>query len=119
EAFDIAKVLRCKFYFSCSDVLFETLEFRGPWDRNNPWLLCKQPCKRDLSRCCLFPLRDVAEQINQSLIGFSSFWRKALKQVAKVGTIERRAFVHLSCEKTSTERAIWNKANPQFFEHWQ
>src|SRR5438045_6058694 len=59
------------------------MQFRGAWDRNNPWLLLKQPRERDLSRRRLLSFCDLAEQINQSLIGFASLRRKAREYVRK------------------------------------
>lgn len=82
------------------------MQLRGAWDRHDPRLLAKQPGKRDLRRGRQLSLRDRAEQINQGLIRFPSFRRKARNGVAKVGTIERRVFVDLPREEAFTQRAV-------------
>src|SRR5439155_20888353 len=95
------------------------MELRGARDWNNPRLLCKQPRERDLSRCRLLAFCDLAEQIDQCLIRFSRLRRKARKRVAKVRTIERRIFVHLSRAKASAQRTVRNKTDSQFLERRQ
>ena len=91
-----------------SDVLVQARELAGTWDRHDPRLLRQQPGERDLSRCCLLAFCDRAKQINQRLICFSSFWRKARDDVAEVGTVKRCVFVDLSCEEAFPKRAKWN-----------
>src|SRR4029077_3604588 len=95
------------------------MKLRCPWDRNNPRLLGEQPCEGYLSRCCLLSLCDLAQQINQPLIRFSSFWSKARDDVAEIGAIEFRIFVDLAGEEALTKRAKWNESDPEFFEGWQ
>src|SRR6266487_1505329 len=68
------------------------MQLRRAGDRNNPWLPSKQPRQRNLSRCRLLPFCDLAEQINQNLIGFASLRRKAREGVAQVGAVERSVF---------------------------
>src|ERR1035437_7781640 len=53
---ELAKLLRCQFQGSRSDVLLQPLHFRGAGDWNDPWLLCQQPCQRNLGSCRI-PLR--------------------------------------------------------------
>jgi hypothetical protein len=81
------------------------MKLRCPWDRNNPRLLSKQPSKGYLSRCCLLSFCDLAQQINQRLIRFSSFLLKARDDVAEMGTIELRIFVDLAREEALTKRS--------------
>src|SRR6266404_5954418 len=92
------------------------MQLRGAGDGNDPRLLRKQPCQRDLSRCRLLAFCDVAKQMNQCLIRFASFRRKARKPVAEIGTLERSVLVHLSSEKAPAQGAVWNKTDPEFFE---
>src|SRR5438876_6224728 len=95
------------------------MQLRGAGDWNDPRLLREQPGKRDLSRRCFLSFRDVAKQMNQCLIRFARFRRKARKLVAEIGTLERSVFVHLSGEKASPQRAVWNETDPQFLERRQ
>src|SRR6266545_682639 len=95
------------------------MQLRGAGDWNDPRLLREQPGKRDLSRRCFLAFRDVAKQINQRLIRFARFRRKARKPVAEIRAIERGVFVHLSSEKASPQRAVWNETDSQFLERRQ
>ena len=95
-AVDLAKIVSAKFDCGCSDVLFQPVQFRRAWNRNDPGLLRQQSCQRYLRRCRALPFRDLAEQLEQRLICFPRFLREARKRVAKVGTIERSVLVDLS-----------------------
>src|SRR5260370_33969561 len=92
------------------------MQLRCAWDWNDPRLPRTQPRKRDLSRCRLLAFCDLAKQMNQCLIRFSRFRRKARELVAEVGIVKRSVFVHLSREKTSAQRAKWNKTDSEFLE---
>src|SRR5712691_10880646 len=94
------------------------MQLRGAWDRYNPRLLRKQPGKRNLSRCRLFPLCDAAEQIDQGLICLESLRREARKGAAEVGTVELRAFVDLPREKALAQRAVRDKSDSEFLQGW-
>src|SRR4051794_23023323 len=48
--FDIAKVRIAKLDRSRAEVLFEPVQFRGPWNRHDPGLLREQPGECDLGR---------------------------------------------------------------------
>src|SRR5262249_43083476 len=88
-------------------------------DWNNPRFLGQQPGERDLGRRRLLPLGDLAEQINQGLIRLPSLRREARDDVAKVGTVECRVFVDLSCQEALTQRAEGNEADAQLLKGWQ
>src|SRR5208337_2131255 len=92
------------------------MKLRCPWDRNNPGPLRKQPSEGYLSRCCLLSFCDLAQQINQRLVRFSSFWGKARDNVAEIGTVELRVFVDLARKEALTKRAVGNESDPEFFE---
>src|SRR5437667_12024265 len=92
------------------------MKLRCPWDRNNPQFPGKQPSESYLSRCCFLSFCDLAQQINQRLIGFSSLRGKARDDVAEIGTIELRIFVDLAREEALTKRAKWNELDREFFE---
>ena len=84
------------------------MQLRGAWNRNNPGLLGEQPSERDLSRGRILPLGDRTQQIDQCLIHFPSFRRKARDGVAEIGTIERRVFVDLAREEAFAQRTVRN-----------
>src|SRR5438552_11574710 len=110
------KIVGSKFDCGCADVLFQPLQFRSSWNRNDPRLLRKQPGKRDLSGRCLLALCDLAKHINQRLICFSSLRRKTRKRVAKVRTVECRVFVHVSREEASGRGAVRKETDVELLE---
>src|SRR4029078_12706516 len=59
------------------------------------------------------------EQINQSLIRFSSLRRKARERATQVRTVERSVLVHPPREKASAERADWNENDSNVFQWCQ
>src|SRR5205823_13791513 len=89
---------------------------RGTRNRHDPRLLGKQPGKRDLRGSRLLAFCDLAKQIDQGLIRFSSLWRKTRDDVAEVGTVKGRVFVDLSCEEALPQWAKWNEADSEFLE---
>src|SRR6266849_5651537 len=115
-AVNFAEIVGRQFEGHCSDVLLLARELRGPRNRNDPWFLGQQPGERDLSRCRLLAFCDLAKQIDQSLIRFSSLWRKARDDVAEIGTVEGRVFVDLSCEEALPQWAKWNEADSEFLQ---
>lgn len=42
------------------NILLHMRDLGRNWDRSDPWLLCQQPCKRDLRGSDLFSLRTFA-----------------------------------------------------------
>src|SRR4030095_15282167 len=95
------------------------MQSRRAWDWNNPRFLSQQPCQRNLSRRRLLSFCDVAKKITQRPIGFASLGRETRKCITEIGAIERGCFVHFSRQKSSAQRAVWNKADSKFFEHRQ
>ena len=69
-------------------------------DWNNPRLLSKQITKSNLRGCGLFPLGDLAEQINERPVRLSSFGREPRDDVPEVFIIKFRSLVDFPCEKT-------------------
>jgi hypothetical protein len=63
-------------YGGSADVFLQARKLRGAGDGNDPWLLRQQPGQRDLSRCRLLPLGDLAQQVDQRLIRLPVFRRK-------------------------------------------
>src|SRR5437879_10060506 len=118
-AADLAEIVQGQFDGGPSDVLLDARQLRGAWDWNNPWLLCKQPGERDLSRCRLLPFRDNTKQTNQGLIHFPGLGCKARDAAAKVGVGERRVYLDFPGKESLAERTIRNKADPEFLQQWQ
>src|SRR6266403_225353 len=73
----------CKFEIRRSKVFFKAMQLGCARNRNDPRLLGKQPSKRELSRCHVFPLREFAQQINQRLVRFTVVWVKAWEVLRK------------------------------------
>src|SRR5882724_7420700 len=85
----------CKFEIRRSKVFFKAMQLGCARNRNDPRLLGKQPSKRELSRCHVFPLREFAQQINQRLVRFTVVWVKAWDSVAEIRALELRIFEEL------------------------
>src|ERR1700689_929826 len=92
------------------------MQLRGTRDRNDPWLLCQQPRKRDLSRRRLFLLRELANQINHRVIRLTVLRRKARNNVAEVSLVELRVFADLAGEETLAQRAEGNEPDAEFLK---
>ena len=94
------------------------MQFRGAGNWNDPRLLRQQPRKGDLSGRCVLPFRDSTEQIDQSLICFSSFRRESRDDVAEVGAFKFGALVDFPGEEAFAQRAERNEADPEFLQSW-
>jgi hypothetical protein len=88
-------------------------------DRNNPRLLSKQPCDRDLGRRCLLLGGNFAEQANQRLIRFSGLRREAGDDVAEIGSVELGVFADRAREESLPQRTEWDKADPKLLKRRQ
>jgi len=84
-AFDLPQIIGCQFERARSKVFIQPVKFCGAGNGNDPRLLRQQPRKGDLSGRYVLSFRDRAEQIDQSLVRFSSFRRKARNAIAEVG----------------------------------
>src|SRR6185437_15838011 len=92
------------------------MQLRCTGNRNDPRLLRQQPGKRNLSRCCLFPLSEIGKQINQCLICLSVLRREARDDVAEVSVVELGVFADFPGEKTLSQGTEWNEADPEFVQ---
>src|SRR6478672_1591735 len=92
------------------------MQLRGAWDRNNPWLLGKQPSERDLGRCRLLFFCDAAKQVNQGLNRLKSLGCKARQGAAEVGAVEGGVLVHLAREEAPAQRAVGHKADSELLK---
>ena len=63
-----------------------------------------------------FCLRESAEHIDQSLIGFAILWREARNDVAEVILVELRIFVDRTGKEAFAERAKGNESDAEFLE---
>src|ERR1700746_1861344 len=86
---------------------------------NDPWLLGEQPCERNLRRAWPFPLRDLVQQIHQSLICFQSLRREARQNASEVGAVELRVLLNLAGQESLAERAVGNEADSQLLQRRQ
>src|SRR5579864_7650993 len=86
------------------------------WDWNHPGLLGQNPSQRDLSRRCLFLLRELADHVNYGLIRFSVLGREARHGVAEIRLVELRIFFDRSSQEALAQRAEWNKSDPKLFQ---
>jgi hypothetical protein len=93
------KIVGGKVHCSRSDIFFEAIQLGRTWDGNDPWLMGKQPGKRDLSRCRFLPLCDLLKQIDQGMIRLAVLWVKAREGTAEIRAIERRSFVDLASQE--------------------
>src|SRR5271170_8409756 len=80
------EVVRRELDVDGSEVLLQTLQPPRPGDRNDPRFLGEQPCQRDLSRRRIVPRGDMAEEIDDWLVGLPSIGSKAREPGANVGS---------------------------------
>src|SRR5260370_38337552 len=92
------------------------MQLRCARDRNNPRLLGKQPCKRNLSGCRVLAVCDLAKQINHGLVGLERLGRKARNDVAEIGLVERRVLVDISRNEALPQSTKWTKADAGFLD---
>jgi hypothetical protein len=60
--------------------------------------------------------RDLAQQVDQRLVGFARFLREARHGVAEVGAVELRGLVHGAGQEALAERAEGHEADAEFFQ---
>src|SRR2546425_9977413 len=111
---DLTQIVGGELNCNCVDVLLQAMQFRCAGDGNNPGLLGQQPCKRNLSRRRVPPFCDLAQQINQGLVGLASLRCKAWNDIAEIRLVEGCVLVDLSCEEALPQRTEWNEADAQF-----
>src|SRR4051794_18537235 len=92
------------------------MQFRRPRNRHDPGLLSEHPGKCDLSNRCLLALSDCLQQIHQRPVRLPSLRRETRYSVAKIVAVKIRVLVDLAREKSLTQRAERNKADPELFE---
>ena len=81
------------------------------------WASSQADC--DLRGRGFLALRDLAEQLDQRLIGFASLGGEARERGAEVGAVELGGGVDLAGEEALAQRAPGNEADAEFFEHRQ
>ena len=67
---DLVKIFRTHFDVGASEIFFQALQFGSSGNGNNPGLLGKQPCERNLRTRCVLRFSDVTESLNDPLIRF-------------------------------------------------
>src|ERR1700751_4636049 len=66
-----------------------------------------------------FPLRDLVQQIHQSLICFQSLRREARQNASEVGAVELRVLLNLAGQESLAERAGGNEADSKLLQRRQ
>jgi hypothetical protein len=94
---DVAKIAAAQLQASSTDVLLQPVQLRRSRNRNDPPLLSQQPGECDLSGRRLLATGNLSEQVDESLIRLARFRCEARNDVAKVATVERRAFANRTC----------------------
>lgn len=116
---DFAEFVRCELNLRCADVLFQAVQFRGPGNRNDPGLLCQQPCQCNLSRGRSFASGDLPEEVDECGVGCSCFLGKTRHRIAEVARIELSGLANGTCEETFAEWAERNETDSEFFQQRQ
>ena len=111
-----AEIVGRKLDSRCSDVLFEAVQLRRAWNRNNPRLLSKQPGECDLSWSRFLPLPSTAEKVDQCLVRLEGFRRETGKRAAEVGAVEGGVFVDRAGEESFSQRAVGHETDAEFLE---
>ena len=96
-----------------SNVLLDAMPLRSSRNRNNPRLLSKQPCERNLRWSGVLPSGDTAEQLDERNISFSRFGREPWNEIAEVGALKPGVLIDFPGEESRTQWAEWNEANPK------
>ncbi|SRR5712691_8209590 len=68
-------------------------------NRHDPRLLRQQPRERNLRGRRILPSSNMAEQIDQRLIGLHRLWGETRKPASDVGFVEGGGGINLACEE--------------------
>src|ERR1700686_4609661 len=107
------EIIGSEFDCDCSKVLVQTLQLARSRYRNDPRLLGEEPRERDLSRRRLLSVCDLAEQIDDRLVGFPSLRSEAREPGSNVGRVEGHGGINFRREKALPQRAPRNESDPE------
>src|SRR5579862_7870994 len=102
-----------------AEILFESMQLGGSWNRHNPWLLRQQPGECNLCRRRAFAFCDGLDQLDQGHVDLASLRREPRNHIPKVGRIELRVLVDFAGEESSAEWAERHKADSKFLQRRQ
>ena len=74
-------------------------------NRHDPRFLRQQPRERNLRGRRILPSSNMAEQIDQRLIGLHRLWGETRKPASEVGFVEGGGGINLACEEALAQRA--------------
>src|SRR5229473_2537326 len=111
-AVDVADIVGRELNGRRGDVLLQAMQLRGAGDRNDPWLLSKQPGKRNLRRRHSLSSCNLADEINESLVCLSRLRREAGNDVAEIGFVECCVLADGAREEALAQRAKGDETDP-------
>src|SRR4051794_15788690 len=112
--FDLAQIVRTQLDGCPANILLETVQLGGAGDRHDPGLLSEQPGERYLCRRRVLARRDLAQHVDQALVGLAVLFREARHDVAEVGLIEADGLGDRACQESLAERAEGHEADAKF-----
>src|SRR4051794_5959707 len=118
-SFNAAQIVRAQLDGSTANIFLETVQLGGAGDRHDPGPLGEQPGKRDLCRRRVLARRDLAQHVDQALVGLAVLFREARYDVAEVGLVEAGGLVDRACQEPLAERTEGHEADSKFFQKRQ
>ena len=83
-SFDSLEIVGSQLHIDCADVFLQAMQLGCARDRCNPGLLCQKPGDGNLRTGCMLVVGDIAEQLDQRLIGLPRLSLEARKHIANV-----------------------------------
>ena len=97
---DLTKIVCAQFNIGPAKVLSQAMQLGGARNWRNPRLLRKQPSQRNPGGSRLLALGDLADQLDQVVVGMPSLVGETRQRVADIAFPERRAVVDLAGQLT-------------------
>ena len=101
--FDVAEIARSQLDVGSFDVFVEAVQLGGAGDGDDPGLLGEEPRECDLGRGGMFAGGDLAEEVDERLIGLAGLGGKARDDVAEVGAGEGGVLADRAGEEAPTQ----------------
>src|SRR4051812_18042130 len=89
------------------------MELGRSGNRNNPRLLCEQPCERHLRGRSVLLCCEILQEVDEDLIRFSILFVKARNDVAEIRFVELSVLVNLSSQEPFSKRTERDKADTE------
>src|ERR1035437_5512471 len=119
RTFNFRKIASAQLHGSGTDILLQPMQLGGSRDGNDPGLLSEQPGKSNLRVGYALLCGDLAQHIDERLVGLAVLFVEARHHVAKVRLIKGGVCVDGSSQKALAERAEGDEADSQLFERRQ